>query len=149
MAGARRHGRPSHHGGRDRHRHLVFGRDSRVLKPALGTLAELDFVQPAVRIAAADQFVVGAGVDNAAFVHDHDPIGQGQCRQAVGDDDRGPVARELFQHFVDQLLALQIDLAGSFVQDQDRRIAQDGPGQRDPLALATGELASLGTDIRS
>ena len=104
-------------------------------------------MQPAVGIAAADQFVVGAGVDNPALVHDHDPIGQGQRRQAVGDDDRGPVTRKLFQHLVDQLLALQIDLAGRFVQDQNRRIAQDGPGQRDALALSAGEFASLGTDV--
>ena len=101
----------------------------RGLKPPLGTLAELDFVQPAVRIAAADQFVVGAGVDDAALLHDYDSIGQGQRRQTVGDDDRRAVAGEMFQHSVDQLFALQIDLAGGFVQDQDRRIAQDGPGQ--------------------
>ena len=78
------------------------------------------------------------------LVHDHDPVGQGQRRQAVGDDDRGPVAGELLQHAVDQLLALQVDLAGGFVEDQDRRIAEDRPGQRDPLPLAAGEPASPG-----
>ena len=46
------------------------------------------------------------------------------------------MADELFEHFVDQLLAFDVDLAGRLVEDQNGRVAQDGPGQRDPLSLS-------------
>ena len=46
---------------------------------------------------------------------------------------------ELLQDLLDGLLALQIDLAGGFVEDQDGRIAEDGPGQGDALPLAAGK----------
>ena len=57
-------------------------------------------------------------------------------------------ADELLQHLVDQLLALQVDLAGGFVEDQDRRVAEDRPGQGDPLPLAAGEAAAHRADDR-
>ena len=51
---------------------------------------------------------------------------------------RRPPAGEFLQHFLDRLLALQIDLAGRLVEDQDRRVAEDRAGQGDALPLAAG-----------
>ena len=48
---------------------------------------------------------------------------------------------ELLEHLVDQLLAFQVDLAGRLVENQDRRVAEDGPGQCDPLPLPAGDAA--------
>ena len=42
---------------------------------------------------------------------------------------------ELFQHLLNGLFAFQVHLAGGLVQDQDRRIAEYGPGKCDPLPL--------------
>ena len=46
-----------------------------------------------------------------------------------------------FQHALNQLLALQVHLAGGLVEDQDRRIAEDRPGQGNPLPLPAREPA--------
>ncbi len=111
-------------------------------------MPELDFVQPAVQIAAAQQFVMRADVGDQPLVHHDDPVGQGQRGQAVGDDNRRPIPGEDFQHPVDQLLALQIDLAGGLIQDQDRGIAEDRPGQGNSLPLTAGKHPSLAADTR-
>ena len=39
------------------------------------------------------------------------------------------------QHAAGSLLALQVDLAGGLVENEDRRVAEDRPGQGDPLPL--------------
>ena len=83
-----------------------------------------------------------------AGLHHHDPIGQRQNGQAVRNENRGPVAGELFQHLLDRLFALQIDLAGGLVEDQDGRIAEDGPGQGDALPLAAGEAIAQRPGLR-
>ena len=64
----------------------------------------------------------------------------------MGDDDGRSVANELFQHLVDQLLALQVDLARGLVEDQQGRIAQDRPGQGNSLPLPTGKEAAAWAD---
>ena len=61
---------------------------------------------------------------------------------------RGAVARECSQHFEDELLAFDIDLAGGFVEQQDFGVAQDRTGQGDALPLAAGEAAAAGADER-
>ena len=48
----------------------------------------------------------------------------------------------VLQHLLDRLLALQVDLAGGLVEDQDGRVAEDRPGQGDSLPLAAGEPAA-------
>jgi len=45
-------------------------------------------------------------------------------------------------------LALGVERAGGFVEQQDARIAQQGAGERDTLPLAAGEAAATGSDGR-
>ena len=92
---------------------------------------------------------MGARVENPPVLHHHDAIGQRKHGQPVRDQDRGAVAGELFQDLLDGLLALQIDLAGGLVEDQDGRIAEDGPRQGDALPLSAGEPAAQRAGLRS
>ncbi len=41
----------------------------------------------------------------------------------------------MLEHLLDDLFAFQVDLAGGLVENQERWIAEDGAGQRDPLTL--------------
>src|SRR5699024_5962703 len=52
------------------------------IAPGLVQLSEL--------AGAGDEFVRGAVLDDPAGLHDEDPVGDLDGRQAVGDDDRGP-----------------------------------------------------------
>jgi hypothetical protein len=50
------------------------------------------------------------------------------------------------EHAMNHLLAFEIDLARGLVENQNCRIAQDGPSQRDALALAAGKFAAALAD---
>ena len=59
--------------------------------------------------------------------------------QAVGDDQRRAVPGELRQRLLHQPLRFGIERARRLVEQQDRRVLEDGARQRQPLALAAGE----------
>jgi len=73
------------------------------------------------------------------MVHDHDTVGLEHCRKAMRDDDGSAVAHQPLKRLLDQSLALGVERARRFVQQQDGRVAQDRAGNRDPLALTSGE----------
>ena len=54
-------------------------------------------------------------------------------------DQRGAVGGELFQRFLNERFAFRIERAGRLIEQQDRRIAQNGAGDGDALALAAGQ----------
>jgi hypothetical protein len=77
-----------------------------------------------------------AAVDDAAEIHHDDPVGQGNRGHPVGDHQRRAAVDELLEHAVDELFALQINLARRFVEDQKLGVAQDCSRQENALALA-------------
>jgi hypothetical protein len=70
--------------------------------------------------------------------HD-DPVGALHGGQPMGDDDRRPAGHRGFQCRLHDALALGVEAAGRFVEQQQRRILEDRTGNGDALALATGE----------
>ena len=76
-----------------------------------------------------------------------DAVGVPDGREPVGDGDRGAVARDVLQRPLNGRFGLVVHGAGRLVEDQHGRVLQDGPGDRDPLALASRELlAALAHD---
>ena len=67
-------------------------------------------------------------------------------RETVRDDERSAAAGEAVEGVADQRLALGVERGGRLVEEQERRVAQDRPGDRQALALAAGELAGGGDD---
>ena len=59
----------------------------------------------------------------------------------MGDDDGRTALHEVIQGTLHKALALGIEGRSGFVEDEDRGILIDGTGDREALALATGELA--------
>ncbi len=55
----------------------------------------------------------------------------------VGEEERALLAGEI-QRLLDQILRLGVHRRGGLVQDQDARVGQDGPRQRQPLLLCEG-----------
>ena len=91
---------------------------------------------------AGDQCVVAALFDQAAAVEDQDAIGLAQRGQAVGDRDRRAARVSALKRLLNGLLAFGVDVAGGFVEDQDRRIVQNRAGDRHPLPFAAGEAGA-------
>ena len=73
---------------------------------------------------------------NRAILHQKNPLRIPNGRKPVRDDERRAVFAD-FQHgATDLLLCDSIYRAGRFIQDQDRRVGEDGPRDGDQLAFS-------------
>jgi hypothetical protein len=78
-----------------------------------------------------EQFLVPTLLDDPAAV-EHDQLVHARDRaQPMRDHERGPAFHESPQRLLDKDFALRVQCAGRLVEQQDRRITQDRPGQRD------------------
>ena len=97
-----------------------------------------------IEAAPGDQLRVTALLYHHAPVHHDDPVRVLHGGQAVGNDQGRPPGHGLGQGELDQTLVLGVQGAGGLVEQQDRGVAHQGPGNGDPLALPTGQgLAPL------
>jgi hypothetical protein len=68
------------------------------------------------------------------------------CQESIRDDVRnnegGPAIAQSLETFLNQLLGLGVDSAGSFIQKNDFRLLQDSTGNGNTLLLTTGQLTS-------
>src|SRR5262249_6155105 len=100
-------------------------------------------------IAAAErhQLVVRAELDHAAVFEDADPVRVAHRREAMRDQDRGPLAR-FFEDAIEDLgLAADVELRGRFVEEHDARAQlhrTERPRERDALPLSAREIRSAG-----
>ena len=113
-----------------------------VLRLELGRLGQ----DLGVEGGGGQQLGVGAVGHDLLLVEEHHPVGQRDGGQAVGDDEGGPALHEDAQAGVDLLLDLDVDGAGGVVEDQDRRVDQQGAGDGDALALAARERVAALAD---
>ena len=81
------------------------------------------------------QFPVRGESGSLAIFQHQDAVGAADDRQAVRNDQHRPAARNGIQIVLDDFFALRVQRAGRFVENQDRRIGQQRPGDRQPLFL--------------
>ena len=93
-------------------------------------------VEVAVGAGLDDQFFVGAALDDAAFVQDHDQIGVANGGEAVGDDEAGAVVQDLDQCLLNLIFGLGVYVGGGFIKHEHGGVGEDGAGQRYALLLA-------------
>jgi len=85
----------------------------------------------------------GVGLQNAAVVHHRDPIRDPEgLLLIVGHDDRRCAGRSenVLDLGADTGAQGGVEVGEGFVEQDDRRIGGEGPGDRDPLLLAAREL---------
>jgi len=92
---------------------------------------------------------VRALLDDAAVVEHDEPVGVAERAEAVRDRDRRPAPDEPGQGVLDLGLGLGVDRARRLVEDQDARVLEEGPRDRDPLPLAARELGPPLADDRA
>jgi hypothetical protein len=71
-----------------------------------------------------------------AVLQNEDAVGIAHGRKPVGNHQRGAVGGELLDRLLDEVLAFGIKRTRRLVQQQDRRVAQDGARDGNALALA-------------
>ena len=89
---------------------------------------------------------MGAALDHPAAVQHQDAVAADHARQAVRQHQRGAALHQPVQRLLDHRLVLGVDRGQRLVQHQDRRVAQQGAGDGDALALAAGQLHALLAD---
>ena len=118
----------------DRRRHLQRGVDRSVMRRVRLQADELGVVA-----IEREQLFVAALLDQLAAVEDEDAVGVAEGREPVGDGDGGAAAGQGLEGLLNRLFAFGVDVAGGLVEDQDRRIVEDRPGDREALPFAAGE----------
>jgi hypothetical protein len=93
----------------------------------------------AVPLAAVEKLLVGSLVEHPPRSENNDAVSQAQRGATVGEEEGGTPPPDRAQRRVDPLLDPGVDGAGGIVEDEDGRVDEERPGERDPLALATRE----------
>ena len=90
--------------------------------------------------------------NDATVLHHGDAVGRTNGRQPVRDDQRGAPRHQPFERAQERCLGLGIERTGGFVEDENGRVLQHGPRNRQPLPFAARErgaaLAELGVVAR-
>src|SRR5882672_9354015 len=113
-------------------------RDERALFIALSAdfmESSLQTMERGVAPPGADQLIVGAILDDATALDRNDAVGAPHRRQAVRDHEHGTALRDPRHVFLNDALAFIVECGGGLVQDQNARIADQRPRNRDALAL--------------
>ena len=78
--------------------------------------------------------------EHTALLHHVDAVRVLDGAQPVGDDQARAVHAEPVNGLLDELLALRVHRTRGFIEQQDRCILQNGPGDGDALLFAAAEL---------
>src|SRR6266852_2045803 len=104
-----------------------------------GTRDGLDPVQLGIDAAERQELVVLALLREAAVLENDDLVRVADRAQPVSDGDDGATLHQAVEGLQDELLGLGIQRGGRLVENEDRRIADDGARDLDALLLAAGE----------
>ena len=102
-------------------------------------LAELDAIKLGIKPATRHQLVVGAFLGDHAVFENEDFVGIPDCAQPVRDGDHGAPLHEPLQSVDHQFFRLGVERGGGFIENKDRRVADDRAGNADALPLAARE----------
>jgi hypothetical protein len=91
--------------------------------------------EPREEPALGDQRPECATLDNPAFVQHQDLVGVGHGREPVRDDECSAALAKGIQRALNLAFGFGVECAGGFIEDQDRRVLQDGAGK--PLSPMT------------
>src|SRR5207237_9973706 len=121
-----------------------------IVRCSSGAELELGVARGERRVAAArqDQILVPPGLDDAAVIENDYLVGVADRREAVRDRDRRAALGQPVERLLHQPLGLGVERARRFVEDEDRRVAQDRAGDRDALLLTAGETVAALADDR-
>ena len=96
---------------------------------------------------AGEQLGVRTLLDDVAVLHDEDDVGVADRRQAVRDDEAGPVAAQRGHRVLDQQLGPGVDRRRRLVEDQQLRCGEERPRDGEQLLLARRDVAGLGVEL--
>src|SRR6266853_3712090 len=116
------------------------------LVDSLGIVERLADREPrahaAVELAALEQLLVPPFRDDLAAVEDENAVGVANRGQAVRDHERRAAGAQPPQGGKHDLFGNGVERRRGFVEDQDRRVLDDGARYAEALAFAAGQAAA-------
>ena len=85
-------------------------------------------------------------LDDAALLEDQDQVRIPNGRQAVGNDEGGAALFQVFESHLHLGFGGGVQSAGGLVQDQNGRVFEQHPGDRQALALTAAQIGAALTD---
>ena len=95
-----------------------------------------------VRRVVGEQLVVRAATDHAAVLEHHDQVGVADGRDPLRDDQHRRVAGDRLERRAQPGVGGQVERGERVVEDVDLRLADQRPGDGQPLPLAAGDVAA-------
>ena len=89
---------------------------------------------------------VGALLGNPPLVQHNDEVGVPDCAQTMGNGDRGALGGQTRDGLLDEVLGFGIDRGGRLIENQNWRVFEYRPGNRQTLLLTGRELDAAFTD---
>mmetsp|Transcript_100911 Transcript_100911/g.308528 ORF Transcript_100911/g.308528 Transcript_100911/m.308528 type:complete len:462 (-) Transcript_100911:983-2368(-) len=86
------------------------------------------------------QLLVAAGLDHPPVLHPQDLVGLADRAEAVRNDERGPALHQVLERLLHHVLRDLVERRSRLVQQQDRRIRQDGTRDADALLFAASDV---------
>src|SRR4051795_2561562 len=105
-------------------------------------------VQRQVEAACREQLVVRALLDDPAVLQDDDQVGVADRREPVGDDEGRAAVQKPPQRALDLSFRADVDGARRLVEDQDLRVREQRPRERDQLTLAERQPGTAFAELR-
>ena len=84
--------------------------------------------------------------DDLAFVEDDDLVGLEDGVEAMGDGDDSSSLHQLAGGFFEQGFGFGVERGGGFVENQNRRVFEEGAGEGKALGLSAGEAGAAFAD---
>ena len=83
-----------------------------------------------------------AALDDAPRLHNQNLIGAPNRREPVCDHKCRAALHQITQPFLNQRFGFRIEAGSGFIEDEDARVGQNRPSDRDALLLPPGKLHS-------
>src|ERR1700730_277429 len=103
-------------------------------------LTELHLVDHVIAPAAGNQLFVAAGLDDAAVLDHANLLRCDNGLRAVGDDESGGGGPQVVERPLHLAFGFGIERRGGLVEEEDRRVLEEGPRNGDAGALAARKL---------
>ena len=91
---------------------------------------------------------MGARLYDDSVMENHDGLRVSERAEPVRDHDHGPFLHQSLQSLYDERFGFSIERRRRLVEDQDRRVANEGARDADALALSSRERRSALADDR-
>jgi hypothetical protein len=113
----------------------------------VGVGGGLEREQLGIHAGVRDELVVAAVLDDPPAVENKDVVGIADGVVPMRDQQHGPAAVQLPDAGEQVMLSPRVQRRGGLVQDDQRSVADERPGQRDPLPLAHGQVGPIVEEV--